>query len=90
MNKFSARSLSHCAFPYRSCDTTSVMARVGGRVVSRAVDVATGIGIDGSRQVLGINLGDSEDATFGPSSSRACVNEVITASSSSSATRTWS
>jgi transposase-like protein len=33
-------------------------------VLSRAVVVATGVGEDGSREVLGISIGDSEDAAF--------------------------
>jgi transposase-like protein len=64
MHAFRTRSLSHLAFPYLLCDATYVKARVGGRVVSRAVVVATGIGEDGSREVLGISIGDSEDAAF--------------------------
>ena len=35
-----------------------------GQVVSRAVVVATGITAQGSREVLGIDIGDSEDETF--------------------------
>ncbi len=62
MNAFRARSLSHRTLVYLLCATPSVKAHVGGRAVSRAVVVATGVGIDGSRQVLGIDLGDSEDA----------------------------
>ena len=64
MNEFRARSLSHLAFPYLLCDATYVKARVGGRVVSRAVVVATAVAQDASREVLGIAIGDSEDAAF--------------------------
>lgn len=64
MGAFRERSLSHNAFPYLLCDATYVKARVGGRVVSRAVVVATGIREDGGREVLGIAIGDSEDAAF--------------------------
>ena len=64
MSAFRARPLSHVAFPYLLCDATYVKARVGGRVVSRAVVVATGVGEDASREVLGIAIGDSEDAAF--------------------------
>ena len=64
MNEFRARSLSHLAFPYLLCDATYVKARVGGRVVSRAVVVATGVAQDASREVLGVSIGDSEDAAF--------------------------
>ena len=64
MAAFRTRPLSHLAFPYLFCDATYVKARVGGRVVSRAVVVATGVGADGTREVLGIAVGDSEDAAF--------------------------
>jgi transposase-like protein len=36
----------------------------GGQVVWMAVVVATGIAADGSREVLGLDVGDSEDETF--------------------------
>jgi transposase-like protein len=64
MNEFRSRPLSHLGFPYLLCDATYVKARVGGRVVSRAVVVATGVAEDASREVLGIAIGDSEDAVF--------------------------
>ena len=35
-----------------------------GQVVSRAVVVATGISAEGAREVLGLDIGDSEDETF--------------------------
>ena len=64
MNEFRSRPLSHLAFPYLLCDATYVKARVGGRVVSRAVVIATGVAQDASREVLGVAIGDSEDAAF--------------------------
>ena len=64
MNEFRSRPLSHLAFPYLLCDATYVKARVGGRVVSRAVVIATGVAQDASREVLGVSIGDSEDAAF--------------------------
>ena len=51
-------------FPYVFCDATYVKARVGGRVVSRAVVVATGVSAEGNREVLGVDVGDSEDGAF--------------------------
>ena len=45
-------------------DATYVKARVAGRVVSRAVVVATGITRTGDREVLGVDVGDSEDGVF--------------------------
>ena len=42
-------------------DATSRKARVDSRVVSRAVVIATGGTVDGGREVLGLDVGDSED-----------------------------
>lgn len=51
-------------FPYVFCDATYVKARVKGRVVSRAVVIATGVTSSGDREVLGVEVGDSEDGAF--------------------------
>lgn len=51
-------------FPYVFADATYVKARVKGRVVSRAVVVATGVKATGDREVLGVEVGDSEDGAF--------------------------
>jgi putative transposase len=61
---FRSRSLSHTAFPYLFVDATYLKARVDGRVVSRAVVIATGVTTDGGREVLGLDVGDSEDGAF--------------------------
>ena len=61
---FRSRSLAHTAFPYLFLDATYLKARVDGRVVSRAVVIATGVTIDGGREVLGLDVGDSEDGAF--------------------------
>ena len=45
-------------------DATYLKARVDGRVVSRAVVIATGVTADGGRGVLGLDVGDSEDGAF--------------------------
>src|SRR4051794_22139773 len=55
------RPLGEQAFPYVFCDATYCKARVGGRVVSRAVVIATGVAADGRREVLGCDVGDSEN-----------------------------
>jgi putative transposase len=62
---FRSRSLAHTAFPYVFLDATYLKARVDGRVVSRAVVIATGVTADGGREVLGLDVGDSEDGAFG-------------------------
>jgi putative transposase len=61
---FRSRSLAHTAFPYVFLDATYLKARVDGRVVSRAVVIATGVTADGGREVLGLDVGDSEDGAF--------------------------
>jgi transposase-like protein len=61
---FRSRSLAHTAFPYVFLDATYLTARVDGRVVSRAVVIATGVCADGGREVLGLDVGDSEDGAF--------------------------
>ena len=61
---FRTRRLDHTMFPYVFCDATYVKARSGGRVISRAVVVAFGVAADGTREVLGVDVGDSEDETF--------------------------
>ena len=50
---FRSRSLAHTSFPYLFVDATYLKARVDGRVVSRAVVIATGVTADGGREVLG-------------------------------------
>ncbi len=58
------RRLGHTSFPYVFVDATYVKARVNHQVVSRAVVVATGVTADGNREVLGVDVGDSEDEVF--------------------------
>src|SRR3954453_9048157 len=59
-----ARPLDEQAFPSVFCDATYCKARVNGRVVSRAVVIATGVSADGRREVLGVDVGDSENEVF--------------------------
>ena len=63
LEAFRSRPLE-IAFPYVFLDATYVKARINGRVVSRAVVVATGVASNGSREVLGLDVGDSEDGAF--------------------------
>ncbi len=51
-------------YPYVWLDATFVKVRQHGRVVSMAVVVATGVTIRGEREVLGLDVGPSEDAAF--------------------------
>jgi len=52
------------AFPYVWLDATFVKVRDGGRVVSQAVVIAIGVNGDGQREVLGLDVGPSEDGAF--------------------------
>ena len=63
---FRGRTLGHVAFPYVYLDATYINVRDDalGQVVSRAVVIATGITASGEREVLGVDIGDSEDETF--------------------------
>lgn len=63
---FRGRTLGHDVFPYVYLDATYINVRDDalGQVVSRAVVIATGITAGGDREVLGVDIGDSEDETF--------------------------
>lgn len=64
LGAFRSRSLAHIEFPYVFLDATYLKGRVDHQVVSRAVVVATGVSMDGHREVLGCAVGDSEDGAF--------------------------
>ena len=61
---FRGRTLTTDAYPYVFLDATYCKARVNRRVVSQAVVVATAVRADGNREVLGFDVGDSEDGAF--------------------------
>ena len=61
---FRDRPLADQRFPYVFLDATYCKARVNHRVVSQAVVIATGVAADGRREVLGFDVGDSEDGAF--------------------------
>ena len=50
--------------PYVWLDATYHKVRIDGRVVSQATVVAIGVTLDGDRQVLGVDVGASEDRGF--------------------------
>ena len=62
--EFSQRRLDDTWYPYLWLDATYVHARVGHRVVSQAVVVATGVSIQGRREILGMAVGDAETTDF--------------------------
>ncbi len=62
---FRTRRLDHTEFRYVYLDATYLHVRnPASQVVSMAVVVATGITADGGREVLGLDVGDSEDEVF--------------------------
>jgi transposase-like protein len=62
---FRTRRLDHIEFPYVYLDATYLHVRTtASHVTSMAAVVATGITADGSREVLGVDVGDSEDEVF--------------------------
>jgi transposase-like protein len=61
---FRTRDLDHIEFPYVYLDATYLHVRDDHQVVSKAVVVATGITATGNREVLGLDVGDSEDEVF--------------------------
>jgi putative transposase len=58
------RPLDHQPFVYVWLDATYVHVREHGQVISKAVVIATGLRADGHREVLGVDVGDSENETF--------------------------
>src|ERR1700736_1471755 len=62
--EFRGRRLDHIEFPCVFPDATYVKAHEGPNVVSKAIIVATGVAADGDREILGLAVGDSEDASF--------------------------
>jgi putative transposase len=61
---FRSRPLHHTGFPYVFLDATYLHVRRTGQVTSMAVVVATGVTAAGGREVLGLDVGDSEDEVF--------------------------
>jgi putative transposase len=58
---FRARSLTDETYPYLWLDATYLKVREGGRVVSMAALVATGVGMNGERRILGLELAPGND-----------------------------
>ncbi|UOE42824.1 IS256 family transposase [Agromyces larvae] len=61
---FRERPLDAQDYPYVFVDATYCKARVGRQVVSQAIVVAIGVASDGTRQVLGFDVGDTESEPF--------------------------
>jgi transposase-like protein len=63
INSFLERPLEG-DWPYLWVDATYIKLREAGRIVSVAVTIATGVNIDGRREVRGMAIGASEAETF--------------------------
>jgi transposase-like protein len=63
VQRFRTRPLAG-PYPYVWLDATFVKARDGGRVVSMAVVIAIAVTAAGQREVLGVDVGPSEDGQF--------------------------
>ena len=63
---FRSRPLGHIAFPYVYLDATYIKVRDERihQIVNKAVVIATGVTADGDREVIGLDVGDSEEETF--------------------------
>lgn len=62
---FRTRRLDHVEFPYIYLDATYLHVRTEqAMVTSKAVVVATGVTTEGRREILGVDVGDSEDEVF--------------------------
>jgi putative transposase len=64
VNVLRTRRLDHQPFVYVWLDATYVHVREHRHVVSKAVVIATGLRADGHREVLGVDVGDSENEVF--------------------------
>jgi putative transposase len=53
-----------CSYPYVWLDATYLKCREGSRVGSVAAVVAIGVTVTGEREVLGLDIGASEDGAF--------------------------
>ena len=65
-------------YPYVWLDATSHKVRIDGRGVSQATVVAIGVTLDGERQILGVDVGASEDRGFWTAFLRGLVKRGLT------------
>lgn len=65
VERFRTRPVSAARYPYVWLDATYVKARANGRVAGQAVVIAIGLNAEsGQREVLGLDVGPSEDGAF--------------------------
>jgi len=63
VERFRTRPLTG-AYPYIWLDATYLKVRQDGRVVAMAVVIAIGVNADGRREILGLDVGPSEEEAF--------------------------
>lgn len=61
VEQFRTRPLDQGPYTFVAADALTMRVREGGRVVKVAVLVATGVNADGYREILGLQVGSSED-----------------------------
>ena len=64
MESFLGRPLDGGPYPYVWLDGLTQKVREGGRIVNVCVVVATGVNAEGQREILGLDVGASEDGAF--------------------------
>ena len=65
VERFRTRPLGDATYPYVWLDATFLKGRAHGRVVAQAVVIAIGLNVaTGQREVLGVDVGPSEDRAF--------------------------
>jgi len=64
VGQFRTRRLDQIEYPYVFLDATYLHVRANSLVTSKAVVVATAVAADGRREILGLDVGDSEDEVF--------------------------
>ena len=64
VESFLGRPLDGGPYPYVWLDGLTQQVREGGRIVNVCVVVATGVNAEGQREILGMDVGASEDGAF--------------------------
>ena len=64
VENFLGRPLDSGPYPYVWLDALTQKVREGGRIVNVSVVVATGVNAHGQREILGMDVGASEDGAF--------------------------
>ena len=64
VESFLGRSLHGQAYPYLWLDALTQKVREAGRIVNVSVVVATAVNTEGQREILGMDVGTSEDGAF--------------------------